>query len=93
MANATEWAVNGATTDGRADVSVDRETDVTIADADLATIREAMAIGQVSYDGDSWFAADAGYGYDEAEATMNKARAILARLSVPVTALDPKEPS
>lgn len=47
-----------------------------------ATLREAFAIGVVSYVGDPWFAADAGYGYDEAEATINAAREIFdARLS------------
>lgn len=48
---------------------------------ELVTVFTAHRIGAISYEGDSWFAADAGYEYDSAELTMNAAGAILARLS------------
>jgi hypothetical protein len=49
--------------------------------AELATVFRAHRIGSISYNGDSWFAADAGYDYDDAEATMQAAGVILARLA------------
>jgi hypothetical protein len=55
-----------------------------------ATLRRAFAIGMVSFD-DGWFAADAEYGYDEAEATMADARVILARFTEP-PALEEQKP-
>ena len=48
---------------------------------ELATVFRAHAIGSISYEGDSWYAADAGYDYDPAEATMREAGDILARLT------------
>lgn len=48
---------------------------------ELATVFRAHQIGAISHDGDSWFAAEAGYDYDPAEATMREAGAILARLT------------
>lgn len=45
--------------------------------ADAAVIIKALTIGRISWDGDGWFAADAGYGYDEAEQTLDAASAVL----------------
>ena len=53
---------------------------VLVTEASLATLRTALAIGRISYEGDAWFAADAGYDYDDAEQTLAEAAAILAQL-------------
>lgn len=44
---------------------------------DAATIIKALTIGRISWDGDGWFAADAGYDYYEAEQTLDAASAVL----------------
>jgi len=46
----------------------------------LAILSEAIVIGSISYEGDSWYAAHAGFDYDAAEATMQEARELVAAL-------------
>lgn len=56
---------------------------------DLAILREALAIGHISWDGDGWYAKDAGYEYDAAERTLNEASAILQALASRLTEQKP----
>ena len=57
------------------------EKRITLTPDELVTVFRAHRIGAISYEGDSWYAADAGYDYDPAEATMREAGDILARLA------------
>jgi len=54
-------------------------------DSDIEAIRKALTIGEISYDGDPWYAASnkggAGIGYDECEAALKEGRAALNRLA------------
>lgn len=46
---------------------------------DLELIRKALAIGYASWAGDGWYAKEAGYDYDDAEATFEAAQQELTR--------------
>lgn len=59
---------------------------------ELVILFKAHQIGAISHDGDGWYAKDAGYDYDEAEATMQAAGEILARLARAVPGVLAEEP-
>jgi hypothetical protein len=48
---------------------------------DVELLRKALTIGYESWAGDGWYASQAGYGYDDAEAILKAADEMLARLS------------
>ena len=57
--------------------------DEVLAGLDVATLEKALEIGRTSYDGDPWFAKEAGWDYDDAEATLSAAAAIVEALGKP----------
>lgn len=47
----------------------------------VAVLQKALVIGSISHDGDGWYAKEAGFDYDDAEATLVAARRILESLA------------
>ena len=64
---------------------------------DIEAVREALKIGAISYDGDSWYAAagdgGAGLGYDHCEAAINEGFAALDRLAEAAALPERAEPT
>ena len=52
---------------------------IELTDEEWATVRHALAIGSISFEGDSWYAAgeDGPYDYDEADRIWIRTREIM----------------
>lgn len=57
--------------------------------ADIEALERALRVGFISWDGDGWYAADAGFSYEDAEAAFKAAGAVLTRLSLKENGVTP----